>query len=165
MNTDHEVKISTRVIAPASAHFRFEVASGTPLLEVLIRGAKEAGEALLPNDATPLDQLRNVLKHDEIGQAIQDLTETVGSYVNRPHTTHDFAIELVRVIRVNNRSRVAPESSMTPHQILDLFGLEYQEFTLYRDMSTEILPLETPIPVRRGDVFAAQKDGRYGSRG
>ena len=58
---------------------------------------------------------------------------------------------------------VLPAPKMTPRELLTSFGFDPAQFSLYRADSTELLPPDTPISLKRGDMFEAQKDGRYGN--
>jgi len=53
---------------------------------------------------------------------------------------------------------------MTPKAILTLFGLAWEQFTLYKPGHDVELPLDTPIKLERGECFEAQKDGKYGDQ-
>jgi hypothetical protein len=80
--------------------------------------------------------------------------------------TRDFGIELTLAIRVNTRWDVATSESMTPREILALpqIALDFQQYTLYLPGSAEPLPLDAPVAITRGEVFEAQRDGKYGAR-
>jgi len=158
---DHEVNVSVRVI-PDNRPFPFHVPAVDSLLDVMQTGAQRADVTLLPNADAPLDLLHNIGKHQEPGPAITDLGQAVGDYVDADGHTNDFGIELVRAIRVNTRWAIAPKDMTSPHEILDLFQLNYQEYSLYRGNSADLLPLDTPIAISRGDAFEAQRDGKYG---
>jgi hypothetical protein len=160
---EHEVKVTGCLLPDRTDSQNLEVIESAPLIEVMQQWATAAGRTLLPDPETPLDRLHNIVKHDEVGPTIEDLQQPTGEFIKAPHTSHDFGIELVRAYRVNTRWWVAPKESMTPHEILDLAGLNYQEYTLYRDQNATPLPLDTAFPVNRGDVFEAQRDGKYGS--
>lgn len=162
MKEAHEIHVSTQVLQSESEEQKFKLPESAPLLEVMQVGAQLASVTLLPNGENPLDRLHALLKHDEVGPPIEDLRQALGDFVHDGHGKHHFGIELVRVFRVNTRWGVAPHPEMTPHQILDLLGLNFQEYTLYRPGSATPLPLDTAIPVERGTVFEAQRDGKYG---
>jgi hypothetical protein len=157
-----DVNVSTLVLSDSHHKETFKIAREASLLEVMQEGARRASTTLLPTNDGPLDLLHNLRKHDEVGPPIDPLSQSVGTFLEIQGNTNDFGIELVRVIKVNNRSRVAPEASMTPRQILDLFQLKIEEYSLYRENSTDLLPVDTAIALKRGDVFEAQKDGKYG---
>jgi len=164
MKEVHEIHVSTRVLQSESEEQKFKLPESAPLLEVLQVGARLATVTLLPNSEDPLDKLHALLKHDDVGPPIDDLRQALGNFIHDRDGKHNFGIELVRVFRVNTRWAVAPQPEMTPRQILDLLGLNFQEYTLYRPGSATPLPLETAIPVERGSVFEAQRDGKYGQR-
>src|SRR5262245_43860024 len=160
----HEVQVSTRVL-PAGAEAKFKLPENAALREVLEEGARRAGVALLPPPPLkPLDRLHNLLKHDQVGPAIDDLDQPLGPYLKRKDTTNDFGIELVLAFRVNTRWAVAPRPQMTPKEILALPGinLDYQQYTLYRPGSSDRRPLDAPIHLKRGEALEAQRDGKYG---
>jgi len=156
------VKVSVQVLEPHQGPYHLELEREAPLAEVLERGLEKSGNQLSPEPRPPVDKLHN-LRHDQVGPAITDLEEPLWKYLREPHTTHDFGIELVRAFRVNTRWAVAPEPQMTPRQILGLVGLDYQQYTLYRPGSSDPLPLDSPIEMKRGEVFEAQRDGKYGA--
>jgi hypothetical protein len=158
---EHHVRVTIRILGEDGAPFHLELEREAPLRQVLERGLEHAGKQLVPPPDVPLDRLHSV-QHHVVGPVITDLAEPLWKYLREPHTTHDFAIELVRAFRVNTRWAVAPTEQMTPHQILDLVALEYTEFTLYPHGGAQFLPLEEPVSVTRGTVFEAQRDGRYG---
>ena len=162
MGKVHSDHVTTRVLDQDSGIFRFALPETAPLLEVLTTGAAQASVTLLPNATEPLDQLHNLGSHDEVGLAIEDLQEPLGEYLKKQHTTRDFGIELRRVFRVNNRFAVAGEPMLSPRQILGLVGLKVEEYSLYRANSADLLALDAPVAVNRGNVFEAQRDGRYG---
>ena len=160
----HEVQVSTRVL-PAGAETKFKLPENAALREVLEEGARHAGVALLPpSPLKPLDRLHNLLKHDQVGPAIDDLDQPLGPYLKRKDTTHHFGIELVLAFRVNTRWAVATKPEMTPREILALpaINLDYQQYTLYLPGSNDSLPLDTPIHLKRGEALEAQRDGKYG---
>ena len=160
---EHEVTVTACLLPDRTDENAFKLPESDPLVEIMRRWASATNHPLLPNPESPLDRLHNIVKHDEVGPAIEDLQQATGEFVKAPHTSHDFGVELVRAFRVNTRWWVAPKENMTPHQILDLVGLDYREYTLYRDQSADPLPLDTPCSINRGDVFEAQRDGKYGS--
>jgi len=159
---EHEVKVTSCLLPDCTDTQAFKVPESDPLIEIMRQWASLAGHTLLPDPASPLDRLHNIIKHDEVGPAIDNLEQPTGDFIKAPHTSHDFGVELVRAFRVNTRWWVAPKDTMTPHEILDQVGLAYQEYTLYRDQSNDPLPLDTPFLVNRGDFFEAQRDGKYG---
>jgi len=160
----HEVEISVeRYDAATHERHYFRMPREATLLEVLDRGAKELGERLLPNAEAPLDKLRGVYKDHRAGEPL-NLDLTLGEFLCEEPHTHHFAVELVLAIQVNTRWRIAPEKEMTPKQILTLFDLPWQEYSLYYPPdSVEPLPPDTPVKLHRGERFEAQRDGKYGS--
>jgi len=161
---ESQVRVTIQVIDPPSARHDFRLDSTAALLEMMQMGAAEAGVALLPPGGSPLDLLHNYIRHDELGPPIEDLDQSVGPFVRQPHTTANFAIELVLAFRVNNRWAIATAVEMSPRQILALpaIGLNFAEYTLYLPDSAVPLPLDTPIRIERGMALEAQKDGKYG---
>src|SRR5690242_16568115 len=117
-----DVHVSVQLMSGDHKH-PLKLPADSTLLEVLQNGAGVLGVTLLPTSDAPLDLLHNVLKHGAIGPALAPLSQTLEVFLGGAGNTSDFAIELVRAIKVNNRWKIAPEPSMTPHQILDLFGL------------------------------------------
>ncbi len=162
---EHELHLETLLVGDEERKADFALPSNAALLEVLQEGAERTATALLPDPAQPLDRLHDFLTHRELVPAIDDLSQPVGPYLQQPHTTHTFGIELVRAFRVNTRWAVAPEPALTPRQILALpaINLDFQSYTLYRPGSTEPLPLDVPVAIQRGEAFEAQRDGRYGA--
>jgi hypothetical protein len=135
---------------------------GTSLLEVMRHGAKHLGEELLPpHSELPLDFLRS-RRHDEWSAPISALDLPLWLYIVRGGSRR-FGIECRRVIRINAKWGVANSPEMTPRQLLESFGFSPNDFTLYRCDSRDPLPPDTPIHLRRGEHFEAQKDGRYGN--
>lgn len=161
----HEVQVNTRLLAPDAKEFKFKVPGTAPLLEVFQRGAELAQETLLPTKDAPLDRLHNIVKHDQVGPAIDDLDQAVGEFVTRPGNTKDFGIEVVLAFRVNTRWAVAPKPELSPREILALpeINLDYTQYSLYLPNSTDLLSLDTPVKIHRGMAFEAQRDGRYGA--
>ncbi len=161
----HEIQVTSRLLTPDAETFKFKLAQTAPLLEVLQRGAEFAHVTLLPTKDAPLDRLHNIVRHDEVGPAIDDLDQAVGEFVTRPGTSRNFGIEVVLAFRVNTRWAIAPKPELSPREILALpeINLDYQQYSLYFPNSTDLLPLDTPIKIERGTAFEAQRDGRYGT--
>ena len=157
----HELHLSVCVLPDGHKH-SLKLPGTATLLDVMQEGASRAGESLLPTPEQPLDRLHNIGKHHEVGPAIEDLGQPAAEYVSEPGHTDDFGIELVLAIRLNTQWQIAPQPSMSPREILQLFGLDFQEYTLYRSLSADPLPLDTSISLARGDAFEAQRDGKYG---
>ena len=135
------------------------------LLDIMQAGAKSVGLPLLPPPPQePLDFLRSQKQHG--GGWSQPLTELktplllalVKEYSRR------FAIEFRFAVKVNAKWGVVPTPEMTPRELETLFGFDPTQYSLYRASSSELLPPDTPLPLKRGDCFEAQKDGKYGCR-
>lgn len=162
----HEVTVTVRVL-PTGTPVKFKVAETASLLQLTKEGAQQLGVTLLPPaPQPPLDRLHNLGKHDQPGPAIEDLQQPVGEYLKQKETTKDFGIELVLAFRVNTRWAVAPQSPMTPREVLALpaINLDHTQYTLYPPGSATPLPLDTPVTIERGMAFEAQRDGKYGGR-
>jgi len=157
------LKVKVQML-PTGPDVTFKIEHEFTLGDVLRKAAEELHEQLYPNATHPSDHLRNQIPGaDEFGPPLH-LDELVGEFLRRPGTTNHFGIELVLSIRVNARWAIATAESMTPKQILGLphINLNPDEYTLYKEGSSEILPLDTPIKLHRGEKFDAQKDGKYG---
>jgi hypothetical protein len=155
------VQVFTKIIHENEEEQKFKLPEDAILLQVLQEGANLASAALLPNPQDPLDRLHFIRNHDEIGPPI-DLQEELGNFLENEHGKHLFGIELVLSFRVNTRWAISQMPQLTPRQILELFGMNYQEYTLYGAGSTDPLPIDTPITIQRGMPFEAQRDGQYG---
>lgn len=160
-----ESGVSVRVLQPPGSDVDIEVSNDVPLSDVLVEGAAALSFTLLPSPEEPLDTLRNGIQHGEFGPPIEDLDQPLGEYLHLPHTSKRFAIDLVLAIRVNTRWAIATATSMSPRQILELprIELDYTQYTLYLPNSVDVLPLDTPIAMERGQAFEAQRDGKYGA--
>lgn len=166
MTKTKDVQISTRLLAEGAQEHKFKMEVDATLLGVLQEGVERAGEALLANEDEPLDLLRNLGKHDQPGEPIADLAQSLGEYLEDKDATKAFGIELVLAFQVNSRWAVATGPQMTPREILALpaINLEFQSYTLYARDSIDLLPLDMPVTITRGLRFDAQADGKYGSR-
>ena len=132
------------------------------LLEVMQDGAKALGVTLLPpGKAKPFDALRN-REHHHWSDPLVDLEEPLWMALARGASRH-FGLELKLAVKINTKWRIASAPDLTPRQLLNEFGFDPTEFTLYRADSSTELPPDTPIHLTRGDQFEAQKNGRYGS--
>lgn len=132
--------------------------------ELMAKIAKEFGKHLLPpHPLDPFDKIFCYGKHDEIIGPITDLSMTLGRVLLQYRCRRKFGLELVRSIKVNSTWKVAPKDIMTPSEILDLFGMDYTQYTIYLPDSQDPLPLHIGLDIKRGDCFEAIKDGRYGS--
>jgi hypothetical protein len=159
-----EVEVSVELAGDSEHHrHHFHISRDARLLEVLDEGARKLGVHLLPNPAEPLDRLHGVYENHEIGPPLE-LSLTLVEFLKENPRTHHFAVELVLAIRVNTRWRVAPEKDMTPRAILALADLSSDEYSLYFPPdSVDPLPPDTPVELRRGERFEAQRDGKYGA--
>jgi len=155
----HDIKLEVRRL-PDGPDTTVGIERRDTLLDLLGRAATALDLELLPSIDEPLDTLHN-LRPRERDELIQDLGQNVEDYLHAPHTTRDFGVRLERVLFVNKKARIAPEPSMTPRQILGLFGLD-ENFSLYRPDGNEPLPLDSEIPIERGMRLEAQRDGKYG---
>ena len=161
-----KVKVSTRVL-PNGEKYHLEINREANLRELLQEGTLAANETLIHDEnGRLLDRLHNLHRehhHQHIDPSITDLEQLVGEYIDLPHTTHHFGIELVRAITINSMWREATNEHMTPREILALFGLT-TEFTLFATGSDIPIPLDIPISLHRGQKLEAHKDGSYGAR-
>jgi hypothetical protein len=160
----HEVHVTVRDMH-SGKETGFKLATNAPLLELMEEGARHLHVQLLPPaPLKPFDLLRDISRHGHAGPPIENLDQSLGAYLKEKGTTPHFGIELVRVFRVNTRWAVAPAPEMTPRQVLALpaINLPYEQYTLYLPGSSDPLPLDKPIPIKRGEVLEAQCDGRYG---
>jgi hypothetical protein len=140
----------------------FRVSMHAILLDMMKEAVRLAGLALLPPGELPFDRLYR--GDDTSTGELTDLDETVAECVRDDVGHPHFLLELARTFRVNNRWAVATAQDMTPREVLALpdINLDYQEFTLYPPDSDAPLALDTPICVKRGADFEAQRDGKYG---
>lgn len=161
-----DVELSVELLDhPQHEHRHFHALRSARLLEILDEGARKLDVKLLPDPEAPLDHLRGVYEHHDIGEPL-DLEITLEEFLQHERPTHHFAVQLVLAIQVNTRWRVAPEKEMTPKAILALAGLSWEEYSLYFPPdSKEPLPPDTPVKLHRGERFEAQRDGKYGEEG
>jgi hypothetical protein len=159
---EHELNVTACLLPDRTDIQHIKLPGNAPLIEIIRQWASSTTHILLPNPEMPLDRLHNIIKHDDVGPAIEDLQISTGEFIKAPHTSHDFGVELVRAFRLNTRWWVAPKENMSPSEILSLAGLNSQEYTLYRDQNVDPLPLNIAVPINRGDIFEAQRDGKYG---
>jgi len=148
---------------PHSPEKHFRARLDDTLLEVMRHGAKEVGETLFPpHSDSPLDLLRSKRHGSHDWSApITELETPLWVHLVQGGTRH-FAIEYQLVIGINTKWGVAEDAHMTPRQLLASFGFEPNDYSLYQGNSTEPLPPDTPLHLKRGEHFEAQKDGRYG---
>jgi hypothetical protein len=159
----HQVHVTVELL-PHGHQAKFHLPGNAALLEVLEEGARHLDVHLLPpRPDKPLDQLHD-LSHHHAGPAIENLDQALAAYLKEKGTTPHFGIELVLAFRVNTRWAVAVKPEMTPKEILALPGinLDYQQYTLYLPGSSDPLPLDKPIHLKRGEALEAQRDGKYG---
>jgi hypothetical protein len=157
-----KIRVTVRVIGSHEHPFELLLDHAAPVLEVLERGLDESHEQLKPPPNPPIDKLHD-LQHGEEGPPIADLDQPLWQYLRKPDTSHHFGIELVLAFRVNTKWAVSPKPELTPREILELVGLDFQQYTLYEPGSAVPLPLDQPIKIIRGKVFEAQRDGKYGN--
>jgi len=126
--------------------------------------AKEFDKRLLPpSPLAPFDKIFSYDKHNDLIGPITDLSMPLGRVLVQYRCKKKFGLELLRSIKVNSTWKVAPKDSMTPREILGLFGMDYTQYTLYLPDSQDPLPLDVSLSTERGKCFEAIKDGRYGS--
>jgi hypothetical protein len=148
---------------PEGQEIHFKVALVDTLAEVFSKGAEELGVPLLPPaPQTPLDGLRYLMKRHEWSEPIVNLEQPLSLALVQGVTRH-FGIEYKLVIKINTRWGIAPSPRATPRELLTIFGMSPQEFSLYTINGIDPLPPDTPLSLQRGDRFEAQKDGKYGS--
>ncbi len=140
----------------------FRVSRHATLLDMMQEAVRLAGLALLPPGERPFDRLYrgDDTSTGELTHLDETVWECIRDGIGHPH----FLLELARTFRVNIRWAVAAAQDMTPREILALpeINLDYQEYTLYPPDSDDPLPLDTPIRIKRGTDFEAQRDGKYG---
>jgi hypothetical protein len=137
---------------------------GTSLLELMREGGVKLDKPVLPPGAgvQPLDLLRFLKKGDLWSEPIQDLQMPLWLGIVHGDSRH-FGIEYKLVVKINTQWGIAPSEHATPKQLLSAFGFNPTEYSLYYANSAEPLPPDTPLDIKRGEHFEAQKDGRYGS--
>lgn len=149
---------------PDGHEVKFKASLTDTLREVFERGAKALGETLLPPGSDePLDRLRTRKRHgngwsDPISKLERPLWLALAEGITR-----HFGVEYVLAVKINTKWGVAPSASMTPRELLTSFGLDPSQYSLYRPDGIDPLPADTPLSLKREDMFEAQKDGRYGS--
>jgi E2/UBC family protein E len=147
---------------PDGKEVRFEAFLNDSILHVFNLGAEALATPLLPpNSSTPLDRLR-VKDRQSWTEPIQDLERPLRLLLQNGSSRH-LSIEYVLAIKINTKWGIAPSLGATPRQLLESFGFSPAEFSLYRVNSADTLPPDTPLTLARGEMFEAQKDGRYGS--
>lgn len=149
---------------PDGSEAKFKVGLTDLIRDVFEKGAKALKKPLLPPDsANPLDILRCRKRRGEgWSDPITNLDQPLWLTLINGCTRH-FGIEYVLAVKINTIWRIAPADSMTPRELLTSFDLDPAQYSLYKPDSIEPLPADTPISLSRGDMFEAQKDGRYGN--
>ena len=133
------------------------------LLDVLLEGAKQIGNQVLPpSSKEPLDLLRCKERDGDVwGEPIVELQTPLWLALVKG-CSRRFAIEFRRSVKINAKWGVAPDPEMTPRQLETLFGFDPTQYSLYRPQSATPLSPDVPLELKRGDCFEAQKDGKYG---
>jgi hypothetical protein len=149
---------------PDGEEVKFKASLADTLLAVFEQGAEQLGKPLLPPASKdPLDVLRCRERHGAgWSDPITGLERPLWLALAQGCTRH-FGIEYLLAVKINTKWSVALSATMTPRELLTSFGLDPTQFSLYQPDSAEPLPPDTPISLRRGDMFEAQKDGRYGA--
>lgn len=142
-------------------HLRVKL--GDTLLQVMYAGGEELKRPILPpRPAKPLDALRVRMHRHEWSEPIQDLQTPLWMALASGYS-RQFAIEYTLAVQINARWGVAEQSEMTPRELLNQFGFEPSEYSLYKADGKDPLPPDESIHLKRGEKFEAQKDGRYGA--
>lgn len=148
---------------PDGREVRFRASLVDTLGEVFSKGASALEEPLLPRSPqTPLDALRYLKRQAEWSDPLAKLDQPLWLALIHGVTRH-LGIEYKLVVKINTRWGVAPSATATPRELLTSFGMNPQEFSLYTVDGVDPLPPDTPLSLKRGDCFEAQKDGKYGS--
>jgi hypothetical protein len=159
--TSLHVSLSARRL-PSGHAIHFQVHLGDTLLRVYEKAAEALQERLLPPPpAFPLDLLRFHARDGEWRSPITNLEVPLWEALADGMTRH-LGIEYQLIVRINAKWGVARSERMTPRELLTEFGFDPAQFSLYKHDSSEPLPPDTPLHLRRGEHFEAQKDGRYG---
>lgn len=158
-----KVQIGVREL-PNGKEVHFKALLTDSLREVFERGAQALGKPLLPPaGAIPLDLLRC---RERAGQGwsdpITNLEQPLWLALAGRCSRH-FGIEYVLAVKINTKWGIAPSPNATPRELLTSFGFDPSQFSLYKANSSDLLPPDTPLDLKRGDEFEAQKDGRYGA--
>jgi hypothetical protein len=147
---------------PEGEEVHFHATLSSTLYEVMEHGAKALGQELLPpRTLTPLDFLRN-RRGSLWSEPIAELKTPLWVLLARGGSRH-FGIEYRLAVRINARWGVPPYNPITPRQLLEAFEFNPADYSLYHTHSKDPLPADSPIELKRGEHFEAQKDGRYGS--
>ncbi|HZS04818.1 MAG TPA: E2/UBC family protein [Blastocatellia bacterium] len=160
-----KVRLGIREL-PGGDEKHFRAALTDTLLEVFEQGAQVLGKPLLPPaPAEPKDYLRCRERHGhDWSEPLTELSQPLWLALAHGCSRH-FGIEYRLLIKINVKWDVAPSPNATPRQLLTSFGFDPAQFSLYRADSAAFLPPDTPLQIRRGDLFEAQADGKYGDTG
>ena len=130
---------------------------------LMVETARVFGEVLLPPAPNvPFDKFFCYGPDDKLIGPLEDLSVTLLQVLRQHRCRRKFGLELALALKVNANWKVAPKDSMTPKEILVLFGMDPSQFTLYAVGSSEPFPLDHLIEIKRGSCFEALRDGRYG---
>ncbi|MBA2525931.1 MAG: hypothetical protein H0V18_09145 [Pyrinomonadaceae bacterium] len=159
---EKKIKLGVRTW-PDGRETTFKASLNDSLGEVFAKGAEALAVPLLPPAPhAPLDSLRYLKKRHEWSEPLTKLEQPLWLALEQGVTRH-FGIEYELAVKINTRWGVAPSATATPRELLTSFGMNPQEFSLYKVDAVEPLPPDTPLTLQRGDCFEAQKDGKYGS--
>jgi Prokaryotic E2 family E len=150
---------------PDGKEVKFVAGLSDTLRQVFEIGAHALGKSLLPpGGSQPLDILRCRERNGHNwSEPLTNLEQPLWLALAHGCTRH-FGIEYVLAVKINTRWGIAPSANATPRELLTSFGFDPTEFSLYRASSADLLPPDTPLSIKRGDKFEAQKDGRYGAQ-
>lgn len=158
-----KVTVTVREL-PQGQRVELKVSLTDTLREIFELGAKALGKPLLPpQHSQPLDILRCRKRHTQDWSEPLTNLELPLWLALLQGCTRRFGIEYVLAVKINTQWGVALASTMTPRELLTSFGFDPAQFSLYKTDSAEPLPPDTPLSLNRGDMFEAQKDGRYGN--
>jgi len=157
-----KIAVSVREL-PNGSRVQIKAALTDTLREVFERGAKELGKELLPPGSdTPLDTLHCRERGGDVWSELINNFDRPLWLALAQGCTRRFGIEYKLAVKINTKWGVAPAAA-TPRTLLDSFGFSPNEFSLYTLDSNTPLPPDTPLSLQRGQMFEAQKDGRYGA--
>ncbi len=135
------------------------------LIQVMTKVSEEFQVTLLPpSPSEPYDQLFCYNRNDQLIGPLTELSTPIWKILIQYHCKRKFGLKLMTSFKVNATWKVAPKNEMTPREILDLFGMDYTQYTLYLPNSSDPLPLDESRTIVRGECFEAIKDGRYGAK-
>ena len=159
-----EKKIELGVRAwPDGREMHFKALLRDNVGEVFVKAAASLGEPLLPPAPNaPLDLLRYLKRGRDWSEPLTNFEQPLWLALAQGVTRH-LGIEYRLGVKINTRWGIAPSATATPRELLTAFGMSPQEFSLYETNAVEPLPPDTPLSLKRGDCFEAQKDGKYGS--